>query len=73
MLDFDFYINTGNSPPLCSRQPVYDFHCNEIINKLIAALEDSDLIIDCEGDWGSLLLLAAKPHQESYTNIHELI
>ena len=43
------------------------------MNKLVADLEASDLITDCEGAWGSLLLLVAKLHQESCTNIHAFI
>ena len=41
--------------------------------KLISALENNDLITVCEGDWGSLLLLAAKPREESCTNIYAFI
>ena len=32
------------------------------MTKIIADLEASDLITDCEGAWGFLLLLAAKSH-----------
>ena len=73
MLDFEFYINTGNSPPVCCRQPVYDFHESKIMTKIIADLEASDLITDCEGAWGFLLLLAVKLQQESCTDIHAFI
>ena len=52
MLDFKFCIDTGNSPPVCCRQLVYGFHESKIMNTLIAALEASDLIIDCKGAWG---------------------
>ena len=69
MLDFDFGIDTGNSPPVCCKQPVYGFHESKIVNKPIDALENSGLIRDCEGAWGSLLLLAAKPHQENCDDI----
>ena len=73
MLDFEFCIDTGNSPPVCCRQPVYGFHESKIMNKLIDALENSGLIRDCEGALGSLLLLAAKPHQESCDDINSFI
>ena len=69
MLDFEFCIDMGNSPPDCYRQPVYGFHESKIMRKIIADLEANKLIRDCEGPWGSLLLLLAKPHQESCTNI----
>ena len=73
MLDFGFCIDVGNSPPVCCRQPVYSFHESRIMTKLIADLEANKLIRDCEGPWGSLLLLAANPHQESCTNISAFI
>ena len=38
-----------------------------------ADLEANKFIRDCEGPWGFLLLLAAKPHQESCTNISAFI
>ena len=69
MLYFEFCIDTGNSPPICCKQPVYELHESKIMNKLIDALENSDLIRDCEGAQGSLLLLAAKSHQESCDDI----
>ena len=65
MLYLEFYIDTGNSPPVCCIQPVYGFHESKIMTKLINNLEESDLIFDCEGASESLLLLTAKPHQES--------
>ena len=43
------------------------------MTKLIADLEANNLIRDCEGPWSSLLLLAAKPYQESCTNISAFI
>ena len=73
MFDFEFCIDTGNSSLVCCRQPVYDFHENKIMKKLITDLEANNLIRDCEGPWGSLLLLAATPHQESCTNILSFI
>ena len=32
------------------------------------ALDDSGLITDCTGPWGSLFLLAPNPHQEDYND-----
>ena len=67
MLDFEFCIDTGSSPPVCCRQPVYGFQESKIMNKLLDALENSGRA------WGSLLLLAAKPHQESCDDINSFI
>ena len=41
--------------------------------KQISDLEDNKWIRDCIGPWGTLLLLAAKPHQESCTNIDQFV
>lgn len=73
MLYLEFYIDTGNSPPVCCIQPVYGFHEIKIMTKLINNLEESDLIFDCEGASESLLLLTAKPHQESCQDIHAFV
>ena len=71
VLDFVLYIDTGYSIPVCCRQPSYEYHERKIMNKHIAALEDSGLIVDCEGPWGSLLVLAPKPHQEDCSSIDD--
>ena len=73
LIDFEFCIDTCNSPPVCCRHPIYGFHECKIMTKLIAELEVNMLIRDCEGPWGSLLLLAAKSHQEICTNISAFI
>ena len=43
------------------------------MNELIDDLDNSGLTRDCEGSWGSLLLLAAKPHQESCDDVNSFI
>ena len=43
------------------------------MSKQISDLEHNNWIRDCTGPWGALLLLAAKPHQESCTNIDEFV
>ena len=69
MFDFEFCIDTGHSPLIYCRQPVYGFHESKILTKLIADLEVNKLIRDREGPLDSLVLLAAKFHQENCTNI----
>ena len=73
VLDFEFCIDTGDSDPVCCRQPSYGYHERKIMNQHISALEDSGLIVDCEGPWGSLLVLAPKPHQEDCSSIDDFI
>ena len=70
MPDFEFYLDTGNSPPVCCRQPVYSFNESKIMTAQIADLEDNGLITDCDVALGSLLLLAVKLHQESCDDIN---
>ena len=43
------------------------------MNAHIKILEDIDYICDCEYVWGSLLLLASKPHQEGCTGTNDFI
>ena len=62
MLDFEFSLDTGSSPPVCYRQPVYGFHESKMMTAQIADLEANGLITECEGAWGFLLLLDAEPH-----------
>ena len=73
MLDFEFCIVTGNLPLMRCRQPVYEFYQRKNLNKFIDDLENSNPIRKCEGAWGSLLLLAAKPHQGSCEDIHAFL
>lgn len=73
MLDFEFCLDTGNSPTVCCRQLLYGFHESKIMTAQIADLEANGIITDCEGAWSSLLLLAAKPHQESYDDINTFV
>ena len=52
---------------------MYGFHERKIITKLIAVFEASGIITACKGVWGSLIILAANPHQESCTGIHAFV
>ena len=73
IFDFDFCLDTGDSKPVCYRQPSYGIHEREIMNAHIQIFEDSDWIFDCEGAWGFLLLLVPKPHQEECTDISDFV
>ena len=48
-LDFEFCIDTGNSPSVYCHQPKYGYYETKIMNKYIQALDDSGLITDCTG------------------------
>ena len=43
------------------------------MDKNIRILEDNDYICECVGPLGLLLLLVAKPDQEDYTGIHDVV
>ena len=73
MLDFKFCLDTDNPTPICYWQPVYGFHERRMMTAQIADLEANGLIIDGEGAWGSLLLLAAKPNKESFGDINTFV
>ena len=73
MLDFEFCINTGNAKAICCHQPKYGVHEEKIMSKQISDLEHNNWIRDCTRPWGALILLAAKPHQESCTNIDQFV
>ena len=48
MHDFEFCLDTGNSPPVCCRQPVYGFYESKIMTAKNDDLEVNGLITDCE-------------------------
>ena len=49
VLDFEFCIDTGNSPSVYCHQPKYGYYETKIMNKYIQALDNSGLITDCTG------------------------
>ena len=55
------------------RQPNYGPHESKIIMEHIQALLKNDWIEECKGPWGSLIVLAPKPHQEHVTDINDFI
>ena len=73
MLDFEFYLDTGNSLPVRCRQSVYGINKSEIMTAHIKVLKGNDWICDCVGYWASLLILAAKHHKEGRKDINEFI
>ena len=73
MFDFEFCIITGGSKPICCWQPSCGIHERNIMDEHIQILETNGWICDCEGPWGSLILLVPKPHQESYNSINDFV
>ena len=73
MLEFVFCIDTGDAKAVCFRQPTYTIHKGEIMTEHISQLENNNLIRNCAEPWSALLLLAAKPYQESCIDINKFI
>ena len=73
ILDYEFSIDTGASPPVCCRRPAYGPHEKPIIMEQIDSLLANDWIEECGGVWGSMIVLAAKPHQEHIKDIKKFV
>ena len=73
ILDFEFCIDTGVTKAISCRQPNYGVHEAKIMSRHISQLENNNCIRDCAGPLDALLLLTAKPHQESCTNIDQFV
>ena len=73
ILGFEFAINTGGSQPVCCRKPNYGPHESAIILEEQQALLANGWIRKCYGPWGSLVVLAPKPHQEDVENIEDFV
>ena len=48
-------------------------HESKIIMEQIDSLSHNDWIDECGGPWGSLIVLAPKPHQEHVTDIKDFV
>ena len=73
IIGYEFAIDTGSSKPVCCKKPNYGPYESEIIMKQIVSLLKNDWIKECAGPWGSMIVLAAKPHQEDITDITKFI
>ena len=73
ILDYEFSIDTGAAKPFFCRRPTYGPHERPIILEQISSLLDNDWIEECGGAWGSMIVLAAKPHQEHIEDIKNFI
>ena len=73
ILGYEFSIDTGGSQPVCTKQTQYGPHETKIIMEQIQALLKNDWIEECDGPWGSIIVLAPKPHQEHITHIDDFV
>jgi hypothetical protein len=73
VLGFEFAIDTGGSQPVCCRKPSHGPHESKIILEQQQVLLANGWIRKCYGPWGSLVVLAPKPHQEDIINVEDFI
>ena len=73
IIGYEFAIDTGQSKPICCRKPQYGPHESKIIMNNIQTLLDNNWIKECGGPWGSMIVLAPKPHQEHVTDIKDFV
>ena len=73
ILGVEFAIDTGTLGPVCCKKPSYGFYEGKIIMQQINQLLNNKWIRKCGGPWGSMIVLAAKPHQENIDNIDDFI
>ena len=55
------------------KKPQYGPHESKIIMENINTLLHNEWIEECKGPWGSMIVLAPKPHQEHVTNINDFV
>ena len=72
-LVYEFGIDTGDSKPVCCKKPAYVPYESKIIMDQFQQLLANGWAKRCKRQWGSLIVLAYKPHQEHVTNICDFI
>ena len=73
IIGYEFGVDTGASKPVCCRVRQYGHHESRIMMEQIEALLKNDWIEEAQGAWGSMIVLAPKPHQEHVTDIDDFI
>ena len=73
ILGFEFSIDTGTATPVCCKKPNYGKHKSVIIQQHIKVLLANNWVERCGGSWGSPIVLAPKPHQESVQDIDDFV
>ena len=73
ILGYEFGIDTAGAKPVCCRKPLYGHYESKVILEQVRQLLINGWIEKCGGPWGSMIVLAQKPHQEHITNISDFI
>ena len=61
---FSFQIDTGNRPPICCKPPRYGPNKSEVMRNMVESLDGNSVVEEDDGEWGALVVIADKPHQE---------
>ena len=61
---FSFHIYKGSHPTICYKPTRYVHHEYEVMRKLVGRMDENGVAEKDDGMWGSLVVIAAKPHQE---------
>ena len=73
ILGYKFGINTAGAKPVCCRKPLYGHYESKVILEQVRQLLMNGWIEKCERPWGSMVVLAQKPHQEHVTDIMKFV
>ena len=73
ILEYEFGIDTGASQPVAARVKQYGPHESKIMMEQVEGLLANDWIEETKGAWGSIIVLAPKPHQEHIEDIDEFV
>ena len=73
ILGYEFGIDTAGAKPVCCRKPLYGHYESKVILEQVQQLLINGWIEKCEGPWGSMVVLAQKPHQEHITDINNFV
>ena len=73
ILEYEFGVDTGASQPVACRVKQYGPHESKIMMEQVEGLLANDWIEETKGAWGSIIVLAPKPHQEHIEDIDDFI
>jgi hypothetical protein len=73
ILGYEFGIDTGGTRPVCCKKSSYGPYESKVIMEQVNQLLHNNWIQKCGGAWGSMVVLAQKPHQEHITDINDFV
>ena len=73
ILGYELAIDAGDSKPVCWKKPAYVPYEYKIVMDQVQKLLANGSIKQCHLPWGSIIVLAAKPHQKHVLQINGFI